>query len=124
MSAIEYSAATVDDLLKAFERSCLIQDETLLDDDIKKYNEEYWNLVAIKDELKRRGAEARRSLLQLFSHENAQVRLQAATFVYPVARAEAKACLAAIKAMNVPDQSLDAGMTLWSLSERPNCLDD
>ena len=74
-------------------------------------------------ELKRRGVEERRSLLTLFADKNSQVRLQAAYSVYSVAPIEAKACLEAIAAAGLPDQSLSAGMTLSRLKEVPNCLD-
>ncbi len=94
-----------------------------LTDDIEKYNKDFDILVSIKDELKARGSEARRALLRLLSHDNPQVRLQAAKFVYPVARDEAKRCLQNIAAANLPDQSLSAGMALHRLEEVPDCLD-
>jgi len=80
-------------------------------------------IATIAEELKRRGVEERRSLLTLFADENPQVRYQAATNVYSVAPAEAKACLEAIAAAGLPNQSLSAGMTLSGLEEDPNCLD-
>ena len=50
--------------------------------------------------------------------------LQAAKFVYPVAREEARKCLEDLKTANLPDQSLDAGMTLYFLEEKPDSLDN
>ncbi|OYV68069.1 MAG: hypothetical protein B7Z67_14405 [Acidiphilium sp. 21-60-14] len=52
-----------------------------------------------------------------------QVCLKAATHVYSVAPTEANACLVAIAAAGLPDQSLAAGMMLSGLEEEPNCLD-
>jgi hypothetical protein len=124
MSELNYSAMSIEELLKHFEDACLEQYDTWITDDIEKFNEEYWILVAVKDELKARDPPARRSLLRLLSHENPQVRLQAAKFVYPAAPEEAKACLEDIRKARLPDQSLDAGMTLRRLEEVPDCLDD
>jgi RNase P protein component len=114
---------SIDELLKRFEDACIEQYDTYVTDDTKKRNENFWILVAIKEELKARGPDARRALLRLLSHDNPQVRLQAAKFVYPVARDEAKRCLQEIAAANLPDQSLSAGMALYRLEEVPDCLD-
>ena len=92
-------------------------------DNVSKRNKLFDFLLTVTRELKRRGVEERRSLLTLFADENPQVRFQAATFVYSVAPIEAKACLEAIRASRLPDQSLSAGMMLNGLEEEPNCLD-
>lgn len=123
MAETNYSATSVDDLLKRFEEVCIEQYDTYITDDLEKYNKDFEILVSIKDELKARGSEARRSLLRLLTNENPQVRLQAAKFVYPVARDEAKKCLQDIEAAKLPDQSLSAGMALYRLEEAPDCLD-
>lgn len=123
MIKVNYSEMTIDQLLKRFEQPCLEQYNAYLTNDVKKINANFRVLVSIKDELKARGVEARRSLLQLLNHENPQVRLQAAKFVYPVAREEAKKQLEDISMANLPDQSLAAGMTLRRLVEVPDCLD-
>lgn len=123
MSKINYSEMTIDQLLKRFEHACLEQYDTYITGNTKKFNTNFRMLVSIKDELKARGVEARRSLLRLLSHENPQVRLQAAKFVYPVAREEAKKQLQDISIAKLPDQSLAAGMTLFRLEEVPDCLD-
>lgn len=123
MSKINYSAMAIDQLLKRFEQACLEQYDTYITGSSKKFNTNFRVLVSITDELKIRGVEARRSLLQLLSHENPQVRLQAAKFVYPVAREEAKKQLQDIRMAKLPDQSLDAGMTLRGLEDDPHCLD-
>lgn len=124
MVATNYSAMPIDGLLKCFEEACLEQYDTYIDDDISKRNADFWILVSINDELKVRGVQERKSLLRLLSHENPQVRLQAAKFVYSAAPEEAKACLEDIRLAKLPDQSLDAGMTLRGLEDDPHCLDD
>jgi hypothetical protein len=123
MSELNYSQMTLDELLRRFEDACLRQYDTWITDDIEQFNADYRILVAVKDELKARDPQARRFLLRLLIHENPQVRLQAAKFVYPAAPEEAKACLQEIRKAKLPDQSLDAGMTLRGLEEDPHCLD-
>ncbi|HLJ70771.1 MAG TPA: DUF2019 domain-containing protein [Roseiarcus sp.] len=123
MSEVFFSAMSIDQLLKRFEEACLEQYDTYITDDLEKFETNFRILVSIKDELKARGPEARRSLLRLLSHDNPHVRLQAAKFVYPVARDEAKTSLQDIAAAKLPDQSLDAKMTLHRLEEVPDCLD-
>ncbi len=114
---------TVPELLAQFRDACLAQYDTYITGDIRKYNKLYDFLLAVTRELKRRGVEERRSLLTLLADKNPQVRLQAATKVYSVAPVEAKACIEAIAAAGLPDQSLSARMTLHGLEEEPNCLD-
>jgi len=119
----DLSKYTIQELLVQFRNACLAQYDTYLTDNVGKYNKLFDFLIAVTRELKRRGVEERRALLTLFADENPQVRLQAAKNVYAVAPIEAKACLEAIAAARLPDQSLSAGMTLNGLEEEPNCLD-
>ena len=55
MSNNVYSSLSIDELLRIYERSCLIQYETDITDDIDLYNREFRTLVNIKDELQSRG---------------------------------------------------------------------
>jgi len=124
MSKTVYSSMLIDELLKRFESACLEQYETYITDDLAKFKRNFQIQVKIRNELKARGPEARRSLLRLLSHDNHQVRLQAAKVVYPVARPEATRCLQALAAAQFPDdQCFDARMTLHRLEEVPDCLD-
>jgi hypothetical protein len=83
---------TINERSKCFEKACLEQYGTYINDDISEFRSAFQILVSIKQELQARGPQARRSLLELLSHENRQVRRQAAKVVYPVAREEAKKC--------------------------------
>ncbi len=114
---------SVPELLAQFRDACLAQYDTYLTDNVSKRNKLFDYLLAVTRELKRRGVEERRSLLTLLADKNPQVRLQAAKSVYSIAPIEAKACIEAIAASGVPDQSFDARMTLSRLEEVPNCLD-
>jgi hypothetical protein len=124
MSNMAYSQMSIDELLDRFTSACLAQYDTwVFPDEIEISNQQFWILVAIKDELKSRGPQARRSLLRLLNHENPQVRVQAAKLVYPVARDEARKCLQDLASDNLPVQTLNARMTLSRLEEVPDCLD-
>ncbi len=124
MSDANYGSFSIDELIKQFERSCLIQYETDITGDIDIFNHEYQKLVDITNELQVRGHLARRELVRLFNNTNKQVRLQAAKFVYPVARPEAKKCLQDLAGGPFPDpQVFSARMTLHRLEEVPDCLD-
>ena len=124
MKKVNYPTLSINELLTLFRSACLRQDGTYLTGDTKSYKNDFEILLRIKEELKARGPDARRSLLQLFGDDNPHVRLQAAKFVYAVAPEPARAMLEEIKAMKIPDQSLSAGMALWRLDEVPTCLDD
>jgi hypothetical protein len=119
----DLSKYTAPELLAQFRTACLTQYDTYLTGNIGKRNRMFTFLLAVTRELKSRGVEERRSLLTLFADKNPQVRLQAAESVYAVAPVEAKACLEAIAAAGLPDQSLSAGMTLSGLEEEPHCLE-
>jgi len=119
-----YAAMSIDELLSVFEEACLEQDETLFfSEDTALYNQKMIVLKDVTQELKARGPEARLSLLRLLSHENPQVRLQAAESVYPLARDKAKKCLQDLASAKILFVSLSAGMTLHRLEEVPDCLD-
>jgi hypothetical protein len=119
----DLSQDSISELLTQFRNASLEQYDTYVTGNTRKYNKLMDVLLAVSRELKRRGVEERRSLLTLFSDKNPHVRLQAAKHVYSAARDEAKACLEALAAAKLPDQSLSAGMTLSRLEEDPHCLD-
>jgi hypothetical protein len=117
------STETTDRLVARFRDNCLVQDETYISGNTKKYNKLFLVNVGIVKELAGRSGDERRALLPLLNDKNPHVRLQAAKFAYPVAPSECRACLEAIRAAKLPDQSLDAGMTLRGLDRDPHCLD-
>jgi len=119
----DLKSTTTSELVNMFKELALEQDETYITDNNKKYNKLYGLIKSITQELKGRPGDARRELLPLLQDENPHVRLQAAKRSYPVAPVEARACLEAIRAARLPDQSLDAGMTIRGLDEDPHCLD-
>jgi Domain of unknown function (DUF2019) len=68
-------------LRKLYERfisAAFDQHKSLVTGDRAGYNRLFEEVVAIEEELKRRGEDARRALASLFDHPKAQVRLNAA----------------------------------------------
>ena len=80
-----------------------------------KFNRLFARMMDVSNELKSRDGDQRVQLLQLFSHPNMQVRLQAAKLTMAVAPVEARAQLEAIAASKWFPQAGDAGMSLWNL---------
>lgn len=70
---------------------------------------------AVEQELQARPGDQRRALLALYTHSNAQVRLQAAGATLAVAPAVARDLIETIASSREFPQAGDAGMTLWNL---------
>ena len=103
------------DLVERFGLIVAAQDEALLGGETTKFNRLYGRMMDVVNELKSRTGDQRVRLLQLFSHPNMQVRLQAAKLTMAVAPLEARAQLEAIAASKWFPQAGDAGMSLWNL---------
>jgi hypothetical protein len=117
---------SLDQLLERFEEICLVEDETLFvpqEEGIPMYNACFAALCAVSDELKARGENARRTLTRFYTHDNYQVRLQAAIYSYRVAPEPARRCLEAIRDQKYLHQALDAGMTLRGIDDGTSKLD-
>jgi len=108
-------ALTANALVDRFAEICLAQDEALLYSNIAKFNRLYEKMAAIRDELKSRPGDQRTTLTALLSHENAQVRLQAARATLAVAPEAALNVIKAIASGRKFPQAGDAGMTLDNL---------
>jgi hypothetical protein len=72
-------------------------------------------MMDVSNELKRREGDQRIHLLDLYTHENVHVRLQAAKLTLAVAPSEARAQLRAIVDLQWFPQSGDAGLSLRHL---------
>jgi len=104
-----------DALVKRFAEICLAQDEALLYSNIAKFNRLFDQMIAVEKELRARLGDRRSALTTLFTHENAQVRLQAARATLAVAPEEALGVIKAIAGGRKFPQAGDAGMTLVNL---------
>lgn len=67
--------------------------------------------------IRARGLEARKSLMPLLKHRNAQVRLNAAKHLLAVAPNEARATLADLAAHGPSQQRGNAGMCFWYMEK-------
>lgn len=111
MSIKKLKRMTTDQLVDLFASFGVAQDEALLDDEIAKYNKLYGQMDEIDLELRARGPDARRALLRLFDHPNAQVRVRAAARTLSVAPAEARGMLQEIKdSKEYPQAAAAAGL--------------
>lgn len=106
---------SVDQLVDRFAAICIEQDQALLYSKIAKFKQLYGQMVAIRDELKRRPGDQRRALMALYDHENAQVRLKAAVSTLAVAPKAARELIETIATSRRYPQAGDAGMTLVNL---------
>lgn len=106
---------TVDQLVDRFAMLGVAQDRALLYSEIAKFNILFRQMVAVRDELKRRPGDQRRALLALYEHENAQVRLQAANVTVAVAPEAARTLIENIANSRKFPQAGDAGMALDAL---------
>ncbi len=91
------------------------QNKALLWDDLSEFTNLYWQIDAIREELKGRPGDQRRALLTLFNHPDMQVRLNAAKATLAVAPDQARAMLERIKERRRGPQAGDAGMCLLNL---------
>lgn len=115
MKRVDLSQMTVEQLVERFAAMALEQDQAELMEDNAKFARLYWQMDAVEKELKARGGDQRRSLLRLYDHANAQVRLAAAKATLAVAPMEARQKLEAIASSHQFPQAGDAGMTLTNL---------
>ena len=115
MSGADLNAKTVAQLVENFADLGVKQNKALLWDDLAEFTRLYWQLDAIRNELKGRPGDQRRGLLALFNHSDLQVRLNAAKATLAVAPDQARAMLEHLNTRHRGPQAGDAGMCLWNL---------
>lgn len=103
---------TESELVELFRSYALEQERALLHSNTKKYNRLYDQMVAINEELKARGMEARRSLLQLMDDQNLRVRYSAAVKSLAVDRERAVAALQSVVASHMMPEAAQAESAL------------
>lgn len=117
MSAKQVQEMNDRELVDSFVEISLAQDLALLRREIAKFNRLFDQKTTVLNELKIRGGDKRRLLLDLFQHDNAQVRLNAAKATLAVAPEVARNQLQMLADSNEYPQAGDAGMCLWTLDE-------
>jgi len=123
---LDLKSMSLDALLGRFEEICLVLDEVRHDpfeEGVEQGNICLEALWKVNDEIKSRGPDARRALLRFYNHPNYRVRLKAATHTYRVAQEPARRCLEELKKWQIPDVSLEAGMTLYAIDDGTSMLD-
>lgn len=115
MKRISIPEMTSGELVERFTKISLEQDDALLGDEITRFNRLYDQKTAVLNELKSRTGDQRSLLLKLFSHKNAQVRLNAAKATLVIDPEGARKMLHAIEDSKEFPQAGDAGMCLVNL---------
>jgi hypothetical protein len=104
-------------LVQLFEEVCLAQDRALRNEDTRKYNDLFEQLIDLSDELRRRPGDQRRALTSLYGHHNSQVRVKAAIHTLATNRREARLVLQMISDRNEYPQAVDARSTMRGLDD-------
>ncbi len=111
----ELDSLTEEQLVERFTDISLRQYDVLQIHDTKTYTKLFHRLHAVAGVLRKRGLDARRALLPLLAHENAQVRLNAVHELLAIEPLRARATLAALAKFAPRPQRLPAGMALMRL---------
>lgn len=117
MSKANLEVETPESLLQRYVAISLDMFEAHRKFNTRGFNRLLPSLMAIEAELKARPGDQRRELVSLLSHENRQVRLNAARATLTITPREARATLEAIRDSKLMPQSLDAGMDLALIDE-------
>ena len=116
MSKTNLEELTNAQLLERYTTQSLQQsDATYQEDGVAEYTRLYKSLDAISNVFRARGVEARKTLVPLLKHRNAQVRLNAAHELLAVVPDEARAVLEDLSKSGPGPQRLSAGMALMHL---------
>jgi len=115
MRKLNLSDLTIDQLVARFSELGTEQDRAERTDNPSKYDRLFWQMEAVKNELKARPGDSRSALVKLYDHPNMQVRLKAAKATLAVAPIAARAVIEAIADSRSYPQAGDAGMCLANL---------
>lgn len=109
--------ATSEKLVAEFVELGVAQSVAMETMETAKYNRLFKKEATILAELKIRPGDHRRLLFPLYTHENIQVRLNAAKSTYALDPVAARGVIEAIANSRRFPWAGDAGMTLWGLDE-------
>lgn len=117
MTRISVPKMTEEQLIERFVFIATEQDQAMLYDDNRRYNQLYDNMKDVEQELKQRPGDQRRVLLSLLEHENLQVKLRAALATLAVAPEASRAVLQWLSDRNRYPQAADAREMLDALDD-------
>ena len=108
---------SVTELIAAYERIGIQQDDALLADKMSTYNKLYKAQRELMNELRSRGFDSRAQITKFLDHPNIQVRLHAAIDSLVVAPEAARAVLQEIRLSRIAPQCIDAGFIIIGLDD-------
>ena len=108
---------SVTELIAAYERIGIQQDDALLADKMSTYNKLYKAQRELMNELRSRGFDSRAQITKFLDHPNIQVRLHAAIDSLVVAPEAARAVLQEIRFSRIGPQCIDAGFIIIGLDD-------
>lgn len=114
---MKLSEFSVQELVDKYVEIGEAQNAALLKDEIAKFNRLFDRKTAVEDELKRRGANERKVLLELYDHPDPQVRLNAIKATLAIAPEAGRKALEALTRTGEYPQSMDAGMCIRALED-------
>ena len=117
MRAADVRGQSVSQLVAQFQALALAKSDAIATGQNAKYSRLYWRLDAVEKELRSREGDQRRALIELYSHPNPQVRLDAAMATLVVFPNEARAALQMIIDRREFPQAADARQTLLYMSD-------
>lgn len=120
MSDAQLGTLSTEQLVERYVKLSLEQFDATQVDDHETYNELFDELSTISKVLRGGGADTHRALLPLLSHENAQVRFNAAHDLLAIEPKSARAALEWVAKWGSGPQRGSAGMSLHSLDSGQN----
>jgi hypothetical protein len=117
MTRIKVGEMTTSELVRQFVRIALDQDKAMRYGDNRKFKRLFKQMEAIEEELKSRPDDQRRTLIPLFEHPNAQVRLTSALATLALVPKDARRTLQIISDRQEYPQAADARGMMTALDE-------
>jgi Domain of unknown function (DUF2019) len=113
MKKDDWTSQSIQDLVAAYLDVSLREADAVERGEIAKVRKLFDERMQIDRSIRSRGLQARKSLIPLLKHRNAQVRLNAAKQLLAVAPKEARATLEDLAAHGPSQQRGEAGMCFW-----------
>jgi hypothetical protein len=108
---------SVDELVEAFRKYALEQDDAMLSGEQANVNRLVFKLKDVADELRARHGDQRSALLRLYQDKNSQVKVKAMKATLAVAPNKAMEGLRKLTENKRDPACLEAGMSLWAIEQ-------
>ena len=117
MKKDDWTRQSIQDLVAAYLDVSLREAEAVERGEAAQVRRLFDKRMQLDRSIRSRGLQARKSLMPLLEHRNAQVRLNAAKHLLAVAPNEARATLKDLAAHGPSQQRGDAGMCFWYMEK-------